>query len=147
MTTNVLPTVNAQKVMVQWNVFAKKVMPCGTRTALVSYILCIGFFFAISQEGRFQNLQSQKYKILSPHPHLSIYHADRCEIPPQIGFCPTGSTTEPQQKYFYSTKGKKCKPFEYSGCGGSANMFDTREECKLLCYNSSMNSLLPKITY
>ena len=36
-------------------------------------------------------------------------------------------------KYFYNAAIKKCEMFEYGGCGGNGNKFDSLNECMDIC--------------
>lgn len=54
--------------------------------------------------------------------------ADICKLPKRAGNCDGAET-----RYFFSTRKKRCKQFEYSGCKGNANNFATKKECNSLC--------------
>ncbi|KAH9509809.1 Mambaquaretin-1 [Bulinus truncatus] len=36
-------------------------------------------------------------------------------------------------KYYYNTQSNTCESFNYGGCQGNANKFDTIRECKRRC--------------
>uniref|UniRef100_A0A914DYU3 BPTI/Kunitz inhibitor domain-containing protein n=1 Tax=Acrobeloides nanus TaxID=290746 RepID=A0A914DYU3_9BILA len=38
-------------------------------------------------------------------------------------------------KFFYDKVTKHCQPFQYAGCGGSLNRFDSAKECREKCTN------------
>ena len=40
---------------------------------------------------------------------------------------------EPSKKWHLSIETGTCEPFMYTGCGGNANKFDTRELCGASC--------------
>lgn len=44
-----------------------------------------------------------------------------------------GTCSESIQKYTYSVNMGKCLLFEYSGCEGNLNNFETIEECETVC--------------
>uniref|UniRef100_A0A224YRT8 Tissue factor pathway inhibitor n=1 Tax=Rhipicephalus zambeziensis TaxID=60191 RepID=A0A224YRT8_9ACAR len=37
------------------------------------------------------------------------------------------------ERYFYNHSNYKCRKFEYSGCGGNGNNFESKRECRYLC--------------
>lgn len=37
------------------------------------------------------------------------------------------------QSYYFERATGTCEPFRYSGCGGNANRFQTKEQCEELC--------------
>ncbi|MCP9259675.1 Papilin [Dirofilaria immitis] len=39
------------------------------------------------------------------------------------------------QSYYFERATGTCEPFRYSGCGGNANRFSTKEQCEELCIN------------
>uniref|UniRef100_A0A131YPV4 Tissue factor pathway inhibitor n=1 Tax=Rhipicephalus appendiculatus TaxID=34631 RepID=A0A131YPV4_RHIAP len=51
-----------------------------------------------------------------------------CYMKPDYGTCKRHLT-----RYFYNDSNYKCRTFDYSGCGGNGNNFDTRRECRYLC--------------
>ena len=59
---------------------------------------------------------------------LNFLFADPCKLPSDPGTC-----SEHFPKYYYNSKSGKCETFNYSGCGGNANRFDTFGECKEKC--------------
>ena len=49
------------------------------------------------------------------------------------------------KNWFYDHKDRKCKRFVYTGCGGTGNNFQTRNECLKKCGSHSHSRLnLPK---
>ncbi len=44
-----------------------------------------------------------------------------------------GTCSESIQRYTYSVTMGKCLTFEYSGCDGNLNNFETIEECESVC--------------
>lgn len=56
----------------------------------------------------------------------------RCTQPLDVGFACDESTT-PVELYHFSTIEEFCVPFEYLGCGGNGNQFDSFEACDLFC--------------
>ena len=51
-----------------------------------------------------------------------------CSLDPVIGPC-KGSIT----KFYYSEVSGFCEPFNYGGCGGNSNKFDSKRECMEQC--------------
>jgi hypothetical protein len=57
---------------------------------------------------------------------LSKYYSDKCKLPKEVGMC-RGAL----KKYFYNSAAKSCQQFNYGGCGGNANNFETLEYIEL----------------
>lgn len=36
-------------------------------------------------------------------------------------------------KYYYDTNAKRCLPFNYGGCRGNENNFESSEKCEKIC--------------
>jgi len=53
---------------------------------------------------------------------------DICSLPKAPGLCLASF-----QRYYYSKKKKTCLRFEYGGCRGNANRFETKEACEERC--------------
>lgn len=53
---------------------------------------------------------------------------DICNERPDPGPCDQWQT-----KYYYDTDTRRCQPFTYGGCDGSANRFNSQSECESLC--------------
>ncbi|XP_071826356.1 uncharacterized protein [Apostichopus japonicus] len=60
----------------------------------------------------------------------------RCEAAICSQAITTGVCTSAIQKFAYNALTGSCQVFEYTGCGGSANRFDTLAECQQLCENN-----------
>ncbi|KAI1720699.1 kunitz/Bovine pancreatic trypsin inhibitor domain-containing protein [Ditylenchus destructor] len=45
-----------------------------------------------------------------------------------------------QRMFYYDKKLGVCQPFNYKGCGGNSNRFESSEECKKTCANSKKAS-------
>ena len=56
----------------------------------------------------------------------------KCAQPKDTGSC-QDATSAPSEKYFYNTEADKCDKFQYSGCGGNGNNFQTKIECQAEC--------------
>ncbi|XP_019940762.1 kunitz-type protease inhibitor 1a [Paralichthys olivaceus] len=52
----------------------------------------------------------------------------RCTEPPHTGSCRDGLT-----KWYYNPLQKECFRFNYGGCQGNENRFDTEESCRKVC--------------
>ncbi|KAI1723964.1 kunitz/Bovine pancreatic trypsin inhibitor domain-containing protein [Ditylenchus destructor] len=75
-----------------------------------------------------------------------------CNLPLAVGTC-----TAPTTRYYFDASSGKCKAFQYSGCGGNANNFQSMASCQATCgflgvqgtpscpsdANSDLNCLLP----
>ncbi|ELT97988.1 hypothetical protein CAPTEDRAFT_227119 [Capitella teleta] len=44
-----------------------------------------------------------------------------------------------EEKFYFSVEENKCKKFQYGGCEGSANRFDTKIDCRMACKGLSIN--------
>lgn len=53
----------------------------------------------------------------------------RCTEPPQTGTC-----RESYSKWYYNPIRKDCLLFNYGGCQGNENRFDTKDQCEKLCF-------------
>ncbi len=51
-----------------------------------------------------------------------------CMSPAEKGTC-----SESIQRLYYNVNMAKCLPFDYSGCEGNLNNFETMEECESAC--------------
>ena len=55
-----------------------------------------------------------------------------CQLPRDIGGRCRGDTTKVRQ-FFFEQRTKRCKIFNYGGCGGNANRFESKAQCKKAC--------------
>ncbi|XP_045459858.1 spondin-1-like [Melitaea cinxia] len=53
---------------------------------------------------------------------------DVCKLPVSVGPC-----RGYEERWFFDTTRGACEPFGYTGCGGNANNFKTREGCQRVC--------------
>lgn len=51
-----------------------------------------------------------------------------CQLPMKVGPCRASKT-----RWFFNTETQACETFWYSGCGGNANNFATKEQCVQKC--------------
>ncbi|CAH2063434.1 unnamed protein product, partial [Iphiclides podalirius] len=56
---------------------------------------------------------------------------DVCSLPASVGPC-----RGYEERWFYDTTRGSCEPFGFTGCGGNANNFPTRELCQRQCENT-----------
>ena len=56
------------------------------------------------------------------------YKPKRCSLPKMSGSC---EALNPM--WYHNNKEGSCERFNYGGCGGNKNSFDTREECEKIC--------------
>ena len=54
-----------------------------------------------------------------------------CSQPLRIGDC-----TENVKRYWYNAKTRQCQMFEFSGCQGNDNNFETVLDCQSFCKNA-----------
>lgn len=54
-----------------------------------------------------------------------------------------------KERFFFNVDTRRCEPFEYGGCGGNANNFETLEACEETCVVSgkSITSVLHTYYY
>ncbi|VDK23799.1 unnamed protein product [Anisakis simplex] len=45
------------------------------------------------------------------------------------------------ESYYYEKASGTCEPFKYSGCGGTSNRFQTKEQCEEVCMKSQSNDV------
>ena len=53
-----------------------------------------------------------------------------CELEMKQGNCSQKVT-----KWFYDKKARYCKQFDFTGCNGNENRFETRQQCTEICEN------------
>ena len=58
---------------------------------------------------------------------------DPCSLAPVKGEC-----QDYVLKWSYNQKEQACRQFWYSGCGGNANRFETKEACEAQCVPVSL---------
>ncbi|XP_035222092.1 papilin-like [Stegodyphus dumicola] len=63
---------------------------------------------------------------------VALSPRDPCKLPRVKGKC-----RDSLKRYYFHYKKSKCVKFFYSGCGGNANNFRTKQECKKTCYLGS----------
>ncbi|XP_026491257.2 spondin-1-like isoform X2 [Vanessa tameamea] len=70
---------------------------------------------------------------------------DVCKLPVSVGPC-----RGYEERWFYEASRGTCEPFGYTGCGGNANNFKSRENCQRACViqneTTVTSSLLETIT-
>lgn len=59
--------------------------------------------------------------------YFDIY-TDVCTLPASVGPCRGYA-----ERWFYDATKAVCEPFGFTGCGGNANNFPTKEECHRKC--------------
>ena len=70
-------------------------------------------------------------KLIMRPPYAYAGHEDSaaiCSLPMQAGDC-RGIIP----RYFFNTEASKCSEFNYSGCGGNGNNFETLHDCENMC--------------
>uniref|UniRef100_A0A7E4VD47 BPTI/Kunitz inhibitor domain-containing protein n=1 Tax=Panagrellus redivivus TaxID=6233 RepID=A0A7E4VD47_PANRE len=56
-----------------------------------------------------------------------------CNMPLAVGSC-----TAPSIRYYYDASSGRCNSFQYSGCGGNANNFQSLASCQQTCSSSGI---------
>ena len=64
----------------------------------------------------------------TPHTDIEPTPNAICSAPVEAGPCNKKITA-----YFYNAEARSCQAFEYGGCEGNANRFQTEEQCERLC--------------
>nr|SPP68600.1 TFPI-like multiple Kunitz-type protease inhibitor 4K5 [Colubraria reticulata] len=59
---------------------------------------------------------------------------DVCKLRPRPGPC-----GNKYSMYYYNSRSGQCETFNYGGCGGNGNRFDTQEECEDTCHQNMAN--------
>lgn len=56
---------------------------------------------------------------------------------PQASSCAVrvdpGPCTEYYIQYYFDDRSNSCQPFQFGGCGGSANRYNSEEQCERVC--------------
>ncbi len=66
----------------------------------------------------------------------------RCYLPKSVGRCRASTP-----KYYYNAENQACEQFNYGGCLGNANKFDTTEECEQQCVLTQTAGSLSRIFF
>uniref|UniRef100_A0A1I7XKR0 BPTI/Kunitz inhibitor domain-containing protein n=1 Tax=Heterorhabditis bacteriophora TaxID=37862 RepID=A0A1I7XKR0_HETBA len=74
---------------------------------------------------------------------LPITNALNCSSKKEVGFF----CEQPSSKmFYYDSRYKVCQPFQYRGCGGNDNQFNTAQECREQCSNGGRNENSTQVT-
>ena len=71
----------------------------------------------------------------------------RIDLPPMADFCKLPSEVGPcrglQPKFFFNAKSGECEGFNYGGCGGNGNRFDSKSDCenRLVTFSPNIQTL------
>jgi collagen type VI alpha len=79
-----------------------------------------------------QELSCRPYPKCIEHSTKTLHD---CESSPDKGICRAMYF----EKWYYDKQTMTCKKFEYSGCGGNGNRYNTEEECKNSCGCNNSN--------
>ena len=52
----------------------------------------------------------------------------------------TGPCQSFSTRYYYDQNKKECQPFQYGGCNGNANNYDTLEKCQSTCAKETIGN-------
>uniref|UniRef100_A0A670K6R8 BPTI/Kunitz inhibitor domain-containing protein n=1 Tax=Podarcis muralis TaxID=64176 RepID=A0A670K6R8_PODMU len=63
-----------------------------------------------------------------PPPAISDFLRDYCDQPLDVGCC-----NKDLPRFYYDYSSRTCKPFNYGGCAGNRNNFETENECLWAC--------------
>lgn len=89
-----------------------------------SYGGCVRFWYGgcDGNANRFQSEEECEKICVNPDGYL------RCALPAVFGACGLNIT-----KYHFNPETRSCETFQYSGCLGNKNNFNTRSECEAFC--------------
>lgn len=79
----------------------------------------------------FQTKQTKSYKFL----YRNVL-ALACILPKEEGASSGGL---PRNKFYYNSATNECESLSYSGTGGNANNFDTKQQCESYCKTGIIN--------
>ena len=72
------------------------------------------------------------YRCIAVHTkqHQSILFLSRsvCQLPPEQGPCEAAINS-----WFYNPSSGRCEQFQFGGCDGNLNNFESRRECETAC--------------
>lgn len=110
-------------------------VPCRTPQHNYSYDLESGICFfsnitCLRSGDRFSTLEQCEQTCIVDNP---------CRAPVEETSCEMAFT-----RYFYDSLKGECTSFEYAGCGGNANNYESLEECNAACQDKEENLTLPK---
>lgn len=100
---------------------------------------CVSFTFSgcLGNENNFMTFDSclQTCGGVMPNHSIKIKDEDlrHCFLPKV-----TGSCEEKIPKFYYDMAKDSCQPFNYSGCDGNQNNFESHNQCQALCGGSAM---------
>lgn len=81
-----------------------------------------------SDEGQCANMDSKFRRLLDINEDDNGMAASHCTQPPVTGPCRNSHTM-----WYYNPYDQKCSRFNYGGCKGNENQFDTMEKCLTFC--------------
>lgn len=64
-----------------------------------------------------------------------------CKLSREVGMCRAAF-----KMWYFDSQANKCENFVYGGCGGNANKFQSEDECKQACGNSTIQAGSPPAT-
>ncbi|XP_044073357.1 tissue factor pathway inhibitor a isoform X2 [Siniperca chuatsi] len=86
------------------------------------WIFCAVSFFCVARLGSCRRNRED-----GAQPELFIFN-ELCALKDEQGPCKAI-----KDRFFFSVDTGRCEPFEYGGCGGNANNFETLETCEEMC--------------
>nr|XP_046260112.1 tissue factor pathway inhibitor a isoform X2 [Scatophagus argus] len=86
------------------------------------WILCAVWLSCVARFG-----SCRRHRQDEPQPELFIFN-ELCALKNEPGPCKAI-----KDRFFFNIDTGRCEPFEYGGCGGNANNFETLEACEDTC--------------
>ena len=69
-----------------------------------------------------------------------MWIAGVCTLPMEAGPCKAGLT-----RWYYNTESRRCQEFDYGGCEGNANRFETAAQCQDVCGDPDQETTGPSL--
>lgn len=89
------------------------------------------FTGCMGNKNNFYTLSECQRKCEGISPGFVIRNKSICRLPPDKGPCRKYTT-----RFYYDSVNQTCMQFEYGGCEGNENNFQSKEDCSVKCYGT-----------